>query len=150
LLVLHEPLAKPRFRIAGIPVGLIFGLAVVAASAILYHHHLQHLPAFTEATDKIRAKVAGFGLDSAEKFIGLGVFYAVIHSLLEEYYWRWFVFRQLRRLLPLTAAIVTSSLGFMAHHVIILATYFGWLSWPTALLSLSVAVGGAFWAWLYD
>jgi len=33
--------------------------------------------------------------------------------------------------------------------VILLATYFGWLSPWTYLLSLGVAVGGIFWAWLY-
>ena len=37
----------------------------------------------------------------------------------------------------------------MAHHVIILAAYFGGLSIMTILFSLAVAIGGAFWAWLY-
>jgi membrane protease YdiL (CAAX protease family) len=38
----------------------------------------------------------------------------------------------------------------MAHHVILLATYFGWSSPWTYAFSLAVAVGGAVWAWLYE
>ena len=45
--------------------------------------------------------------------------------------------------------IVISSVGFMAHHVILLSVYFGWGSPLTYLFSLAVAVGGAFWAWLF-
>ena len=41
------------------------------------------------------------------------------------------------------------SLGFMAHHVVLLATFFGWDSPLAYLFSLAIAVGGAFWAWLY-
>jgi membrane protease YdiL (CAAX protease family) len=32
----------------------------------------------------------------------------------------------------------------------VLAHYFGWTSPLTLLFSASVAVGGAFWAWLYE
>ena len=46
--------------------------------------------------------------------------------------------------------MLISSLGFMAHHVIVLGFYFGWHSPWVYLLSLAVAIGGAFWAWLYD
>ena len=48
------------------------------------------------------------------------------------------------------AAICISSLGFMAHHVILLATFFSWSSPWTYLFSFSVVVGGAGWAWLYE
>jgi hypothetical protein len=52
--------------------------------------------------------------------------------------------------LPLAVAIAVSAVGFMAHHVLVLATFFGWWTWPTMLFSLAVAVGGGFWAWLYE
>ena len=97
----------------------------------------------------IRSKIRGLGVDRLWKFIALGAFYAVFHSLLEEYYWRWFVFQRLRRLWPLTSAIGLSSIAFMAHHVILMAVFFGWSSPWTYFFSLSVAVGGAVWAWLY-
>ena len=43
------------------------------------------------------AKVRDLGLDRLWKYAATGVFYALAHSLLEEYYWRWFVFGQLHR-----------------------------------------------------
>src|SRR5262249_11228268 len=80
----------------------------------------------------------------------VGLFYSLVHSLLEEYYWRWFVYGRMRRYVSLAPAIVISSLGFMAHHVIVLATYFGWANGWTWLFAVATAVGGAFWAWLYE
>ena len=53
---------------------------------------------FAAAAELIRDKIAGFGIDSVWKYALLAVFYSLFHSLLEEYYWRWFVFRQLRHL----------------------------------------------------
>lgn len=97
----------------------------------------------------IRSKIRGLGVDRLWKFIALGAFYAVFHSLLEEYYWRWFVFQRLQRLWALTPAIGLSSIAFMAHHVILMAVFFGWSSPWTYFFSFSVAVGGAVWAWLY-
>ena len=76
--------------------------------------------------------------------------YALIHSFLEEYYWRWFVFDKLRDQLPSTGwAIFFSSIGFMAHHVIVVSFYFGATSFVTYLFCAGVAVGGAVWALLY-
>jgi uncharacterized protein len=72
------------------------------------------------------------------------------HSLLEEYYWRWFLFGGLRRFMPVAAAVVLSSLAFAAHHVILLAVFFGGQALPTILFSVCVAVGGAAWAWIYQ
>jgi membrane protease YdiL (CAAX protease family) len=90
------------------------------------------------------------GVDSPALFIALGVFYALGHSLLEEYYWRWFVFGRLREWVAVPWAIAISSLGFMAHHVVLMATFFGLFSFWACFFSLSVAVGGLFWAWSYQ
>jgi membrane protease YdiL (CAAX protease family) len=80
----------------------------------------------------------------------MGTFYSLVHSGLEEYYWRWFVFGQLSRRVPLAAAIAISSLGFMAHHVLVLSQFFHGYGAATWFFSLCVAVGGAVWAWLYQ
>ena len=146
---LREPLGWPRPNRQGVGTGIACGLVVVAAGWLLYHEVLRESAVFAGSTDEIRAKVAGLGLDSVAKYAALGVFYSLVHSLLEEYYWRWFVFGQLRRLLPGWPAIVISAVGFMAHHVLVLSLFFGWWTWPTILFSLAVAVGGVFWAWLY-
>ena len=82
-------------------------------------------------------------------FLLVGVFYSIIHSGLEEYYWRWFVFGRMKRFMPWFWAAIVSSLGFMAHHVLLLGTYFGYDSIYCWLGSLGVAIGGFYWSWLY-
>jgi membrane protease YdiL (CAAX protease family) len=134
---------------AGLMTGIALGAVILAGMLLLYHGWLKPGGHLDAAAEEVRRKVSGLGLDSPTKYFALGVFYAVGHSFLEEYYWRWFVFGQLQRLVALRWAIVVSSLGFMAHHVVLLATYFGWLSLETAVFSLCVAVGGAAWAWIY-
>src|SRR5262249_60465007 len=80
-----------------------------------------------------------------------GVFLSVAHALLEEYYWRWFVFGRLRRLLTFIPAALLSSLAFMSHHVIILAMFFPGRFWQMAVpLSACVGMGGVVFAWLYE
>jgi len=126
-----------------------FGLLIAAAIPILYHSWLGPTGFLELAAREIERKVLGIGMNTPLKYLGMGVFYALGHSLAEEYYWRWFVFGQLRRLLKLAPAIVISSLAFTAHHVIVLATFFPGQPWLVVLFSLAVAVGGAVWAWLY-
>src|SRR5271156_4434463 len=88
-------------------------------------------------------------MDSPLRFILGSVLLSSVHALLEEYYWRWFLFGGLRRFMPVSWAVVLSSLAFAAHHVILLASFFGGISWATILFSLCVGVGGAAWAWIY-
>ncbi len=148
-LVCRERLAWPRPSHRGLAIGLTFGLAVAGALWLLYQG-LLGTPLMDEALRPIREKIAGLGVDSAWRFAALGVFYSLVHSLLEEYYWRWFVFGRLRRLVPLVPAIAVSSLGFAAHHVILLWHYFSHAPVVALLLSACVAVGGVAWAWLYE
>jgi len=52
---------------------------------------------------------------------------------------------------PAILAVVLSSLAFMAHHVIVLGRFFPNDFWSAVVpLSLCIAAGGAFWAWLYE
>lgn len=133
----------------GVGLGIAFGLAVLAAALGLYHGWLKSAEFFTAGIGSMQDKISDLGLDSPGKFAALGIFYSLCHSLLEEYYWRWFVFAQLKRLVSLWSAILISSLGFMAHHVLVVGEFFGYGSPLTWLLSLAVATGGVFWAWLY-
>ncbi len=149
LLVQREKLRLQPPNRRGVGIGLIFGAAIVIAMLALYHLWLQPAGFFDQPSQAVRQKIADLGLSSKWKYAALGAFYALGHSLLEEYYWRWFVFGQIQRRWPIGVAVTVSSLGFMAHHVILLATYFGWQSPATYVFSLCVAVGGAAWAWIY-
>ena len=129
--------------------GVVFGLIVVALMLGIYHWRLASLPMIGPLRENILTKVAGFGIDAPWKFLLMGLWYAIFHSLFEEYYWRWFVFPQCKRFFPLWTAIIVSSIGFMAHHVLVLAFYLGWDSQFTYQVSGCIAIGGIFWAWLY-
>lgn len=149
LIVLRQ---RPRLSSSptrGLIAGLLFGAVIGGAILGLYHVWLKPIGFFDAPGEGVRAKLSGIGVTSVVVYAVIGVFYSLAHSLLEEYYWRWFVFRRLTCHTPLAMAITISSLGFMAHHVLVLATYFGFWSFATWFFSLSIAVGGAVWAWLY-
>ena len=87
------------------------------------------------------------GLDRPLVYLGLVSYLTLINALLEEYAWRWFVFRQCERLMPAWAAVLVSAAMFTLHHVFALKAQ---LDWPaTALCSLGVFIGGAVWSWCY-
>ena len=148
-LVLREKLAWPRWNARGLGLGILFGLAVAGATFGLYTA-LSGTELLESALEPIRAKVAGMGLASPLAFVLLGVFYSLFHSLLEEYYWRWFVFGRLQKYLSVRGAIALSAVAFAAHHVVVLWIYFSHAPAVALLLASAVAVGGAVWAWLYQ
>lgn len=130
-------------------VGLGFGFAVAAVMLTVYLYVMLPNALMDEPRKEIAAKVKGMGLDTPVALMGLGVFYSLLHSGMEEYYWRWFIFRELNSRISLGPAAIIGGLGFMSHHVIVLAKYFGWTSPLTWFFSLSIAVGGAAWALIY-
>lgn len=147
----------PPLKAGGVGIGVVFGLLVMAAMLGLHHGVLRPAGFYDEPTTsgvtpaaELHAKIRQMGLEPLAAYAAASAFYALVHSFLEEYYFRWFVFGQLReRQWPAGAAILWSSLAFMAHHVIVLKTYFGWFSPYTYLLAGAIAIGGAIWAWLY-
>lgn len=129
--------------------GLASGVAIALTALILYHWVLEPSGWMAGPTEQARAKLKETGLNSLPIFLAVALFYSLCHSGLEEYYWRWFMFRHLTLRCSMAIATVVSSLGFMAHHVLVLARFFGWASPLTYLLALCVAVGGVIWAVLY-
>jgi membrane protease YdiL (CAAX protease family) len=130
-------------------IGLAFGLLVLAAIVLLYYAWLKPSSLFEAPAVAVRDKIKSFGIQSVAGYIALAAFYSLVHSLLEEYYWRWFVFGMLKGHFALAAAIAVSSVGFAAHHVLLLGHYFGYASPLTWLFAAAIVVGGAVWAWLY-
>lgn len=149
-LVLREPLRTGRASSKGLALGAGFSALVVGAGWVLFTFLLSDHASFVAASEFILKKIDAFGINTVWKYALLAGFYSILHSLFEEYYWRWFVYRQLRRLIPLLPAITVSALGFMSHHVIVLLQIFQGAPWLAWLLSAAVAVGGAVWAWLYE
>jgi uncharacterized protein len=146
----HFPLPK-RPHFAGLGLAIAFGIAVAAGMLVLYYAWLGDTWLFDDTANLVREKVAELHMLSPARYVVLAVAIVTVHSLAEEYYWRWFVFAQLNRLIALPWAIAVSSLAFMGHHVLVLNAYFPGRLWVAVIpFSLGVAVGGAFWAWLYS
>lgn len=74
-------------------------------------------------------------------------YFAVVNAILEEYAFRWFIFRQCEKLMSGALAIVVAAGIFTLHHVFVLRGYF---DWPITLLaSAGVFAGGVIWSWCY-
>jgi membrane protease YdiL (CAAX protease family) len=142
---------RPMFmRWRGMPWALAFGLGASAAILALYFVVFRGAACLEQTVALVRGKLAERHADRPSGFLLLAVIVAVGMPLLEEYYWRWFVFGTLQRLVPLAAALLLSAGAFAANHAIILAAYFPEHVLTMALpLSGCVAIGGLVWAWLY-
>ncbi|MDR1959876.1 MAG: CPBP family intramembrane metalloprotease [Planctomycetaceae bacterium] len=148
---------KERFRLRkftcrGLWEGTLFGIFVFAGMCLLYDFYFKPggiIAPGTPVAEAILKKLSAFGMLKPWLFILFGGFVSVIHSGLEEYYWRWFAFGQLCRTVPKLPAMLISGVAFSLHHVIILGTYLGYSTVWTWLFSFGIAVGGAYWCWLY-
>jgi membrane protease YdiL (CAAX protease family) len=143
--VCKEQYCVRRINRSGLAEGCLFGVA--AGALILLFYFALSAPGGLFAPDApvctaIGSRIRGFGLTETV-FLLVGLFYAVIHSGLEEYYWRWFVYKKL------SCPIIFAALGFTAHHVIVLGTYFGIASPFCWIASFGVFIGGLYWCWLY-
>jgi membrane protease YdiL (CAAX protease family) len=140
-----------RPRSDGMILGTSFGLLVAGGMLCLYFGWLADSWILGNTPQLVKAKITQIGLTSPVSYWSLAAFYTVGHSLCEEYYYRWFIFGQLRKMLSFRPAALLASLAFMAHHVILLYHFLP-KSFFIAVVpfSLGIAVGGAFWAWLYE
>lgn len=126
----------------GIGVGIALGLAISIAIACGFFL-LQNFIDFQQ----VREAAGRVGLNSIAIFFAFAVYTTFVNSLLEEYVWRWFVFRQCEQLMAGAIAVVASALMFTAHHTLALKVY---CDWPITLLaSGGVFVGGCAWSWCY-
>ncbi len=140
--------ARPTPR--GLGPGVAFAGLVAAALFALYFGGLGSSALLADTPGRVFSRLRSFGRDTPAGFVQVAAFLCLFHSLFEEYYWRWFVFGRLKQTLPVAAAVVVSSAGFMLHHVVVLGVFFPGRFWALAVpLSVCVAVGGAFWAYLY-
>ena len=147
-LILGEP--WPRLSLGWNPHGRALGLGVATGASILGLMWLLLQTGVGEvvqqSAESIRQKTEALGV--LDHYWAFGCFIAFMHSLIEEYYWRWFVYGQLRHLVAQGAAHVAAGLAFAAHHIIVTTQYF-----PLALgvsLGLVVGVGGMIWSWMYE
>lgn len=131
-------------RKGGFGVGALLGLGIGAAIVVVFFLALR-LGWIKPA--EVAERAATTGLNQPRLYLLGAVYWITANSLMEEYVWRWFVFRQGELLVGSSGAVAVSAVGFTAHHVVALA---GQFSWPITMLgSLGVCTGGAVWSWLY-
>jgi uncharacterized protein len=134
-----SPPKRGGFKMAS-TLGLLIALAIFGAFAIA------RAGGAIDA-GMVAERAARTGLNQRGIYFAGAIYWITINSLMEEYVWRWFVFRKFELLVGSKAAIVAAALAFTAHHVVALAAQF---NWGIAVLgSLGVFIGGASWSWLY-
>ena len=143
LLVEREKLSLSPVRQGGLGVGLLLGLgmaAVIWAAYLLFARDNIDVSNF-------HSKLAAVGLTSAGMYLAVSGYWTFVNSLLEEYVFRFFLFRQSERLWPRGVAVLMTALFFTIHHTLALAAYVP--LWQNALASLGVFAASVIWSWLY-
>jgi membrane protease YdiL (CAAX protease family) len=144
--------AAPREHRRGLLAGAASGLAIGGSIVGLYFFAVAGTPLAEAIAEQIRSKLVDFRVASPLPYLAMAAALSVVHSLFEEYYWRWFVFGRLRRWLPGGPAAALGSLAFASHHVIIVMRYqppggFWTLTVPA---TAAVALGGVIWCWHFQ
>jgi hypothetical protein len=140
-------LSRSPMRHGGLAAGMVTGLAiaaiVLAAYGLVGRSLIDHGAA--------RAQMIGMGLGGVWRFAGLAFYWITINSVLEEYVWRWFVYRQWVVAVGgrIVWAVLLAGLAFTVHHVLALGYSFGWDPIVVGLGSLGVLIGGVMWSALY-
>jgi hypothetical protein len=144
LAVDRKPLSSSPARHGGfgtaIVTGLLLAAFICAAYAVTLRFQWLNTASLTE-------RAARTGLNQPSLYLAGAFYWITLNSLMEEYLWRWFVFRKFEILLGSQPAVIAAALAFTAHHVIALAAQFDWRI--TTLGSIGVFTGGATWSWLY-
>ena len=122
----------------GFGLGLLIA-AVICAGYGIFGHWID------PETVRTSAEESGFG--TPIRYVGLGFYFMFVNSILEEFVWRWFVFRRCETLFGGGGAVVASALFFTLHHVFVLAAQVDWR--VTILGSVGVFTGGALSSWCY-
>ncbi len=140
----------PRIRLCdpphrkAVPLGLLTGLGIVGLMFGLMQTPLGQVVG--EGGVNIGKKTRELGV--LEHFWIFASFISIFHSLLEEYYWRWFVYGRLRELLSRWPTHLLAGVTFAAHHIVITTQFFpfGW----GLFFGCMVGVGGVIFSLLYE
>lgn len=121
--------------------GLIVGAGIILGWAIVGRHIVD--------TGTMRETAIASSLGDPLRYAIFALYLCTINAVLEEYVWRWFVYRKCETLLGRAGAgaVVLSALLFTIHHVLALRAQLDWL--PAILASAGVFIGGCLWSTLY-
>ena len=140
--------AIPRWSHRGMLAAHLTGILIFIIIALGYALVGRH---WIDA-DAMRAQVESNGLATPLLFLLGALYWCTINSMLEEYFWRWFIGERLRDILPRSAAgdlasALLSALLFTLHHIVAMSMLVD--ARTTAAASAGVFVGGFIWSLLY-
>jgi uncharacterized protein len=93
----------------------------------------------------IRARATQMGMNIPLMVFGFGTFQTLVNSLIEEYVWRWFVYRHCQLLWSKRWAVWLCAGFFTLHHIILMLAYCD--DWRLVVVgSLAVFIAGGLWA----
>ncbi|RLB57264.1 MAG: hypothetical protein DRJ42_00770 [Deltaproteobacteria bacterium] len=124
--------------------GLGSGVLIAALGAALMLTPLGDLVRLGAGAATAKADALGF----REHFVLFAIFISVIHSGLEEYYWRFFVYGQLREKCRPWVAHGIAAVAFAAHHLVLTLQFFS--VGLAVFMAVAVAVGGLLWSLMYE
>ncbi|MBD2420793.1 CPBP family intramembrane metalloprotease [Anabaena cylindrica FACHB-243] len=124
-------------------IGLALGLLMFGIILATYWFFLRDWINVNDVRNKLQ-KVGNIN----QLFFKLGgAYFILINALIEEYFWRWFVYSRCEELVSGRTAVFLAALFFTIHHTIGLAVF---TDWRMVLLgSLFVFVAGVVWSECY-
>jgi membrane protease YdiL (CAAX protease family) len=142
-------LGRGGWRLAA--VGLSSGLLLAGGLAAVYFGWLAGSPLAEEAAARVGRTLEDFRIAGPAGYLAMAAALSIVHSLLEELYWRGFVFARLAAALPAAPAAALASLAFASHHLIVVARYLPPGRFWTLAVPATAAVGlaGAHWCALF-
>ena len=135
-----------RKHLAALPLGIMTGLLI--GSVIIGSYSFEPIGDYVRGfRDEITAKVTEMGIFDPVRYVVFCIFLAGLHSLIEEFFWRWYVFGRLIKVVGRGTAYLAASFAFAAHHYVLLGCYFSTVG--TVIFGTCVAIGGALWCWMF-
>jgi membrane protease YdiL (CAAX protease family) len=123
----------------GIATGLLFGIVAAAGYGLFYASLLEPF------REPLLARISDWG--SVERYWAWAAAISIAHSLVEEIYWRSFLYARLERAMPPVPAALAAGALFSMHHGVMYASIF---SADIALVfTLGTALAGAVWCRIY-
>lgn len=131
-------------RRAVVTTGLVSGALIAGLGALLMLSPLGDM--VHGGAGAVNARADGLGF--RDHFVAYALFVCVVHSGIEELYWRFFVYGNLRALCPRWAAHAIAGVAFAAHHLVVTLQFFD--PGLAVFMAASVAIGGVLWSWMYE
>ncbi len=134
-------ISRPKMLdwITGITIGLIMFCLILAIYWLFLRSWIN--------VNLVRDRLQTVADIDRQAFILGGAYFILINALIEEYFWRWFVYSRCEELLAREIAVPLSALFFTLHHVVGLAAFTDWR--VTLIGSLGVFVAGVVWSEYY-